>query len=107
MPSPRTMKMHEHVDQLREFADSCAEFDRIVLLGMGGSSLAPEVLSTTYGGKALTALDTTHPEAVLAVENSGDLGNTLFFIALLTLIVTLYDRYRAMRLPESTVTPLE
>ena len=74
-------KMHEHVDQLREFAESCAEFDRIVLLGMGGSSLAPEVFSITYGGKPLTALDTTHPEAVLAVEKSGDLGTTLFIVA--------------------------
>lgn len=34
-----------------------------------------------------------------------DLGNTLFFIALLTLIVTLYDRYRAMRLPGSRLAP--
>ena len=74
-------KMSEHLDQLRDFAESCAEFDRIVLLGMGGSSLAPEVLSTTYGGKPLTALDTTHPEAVLAVEKSGDLRNTLFIVA--------------------------
>ncbi|MCH7698039.1 MAG: bifunctional transaldolase/phosoglucose isomerase [Chloroflexi bacterium] len=74
-------KMHEHLDQLQDFAESCASFDRIVLLGMGGSSLAPEVLSTTYGGRALTALDTTHPEAVLAVEKSGDLGSTLFIVA--------------------------
>ena len=74
-------KMHEHLDQLQDFAESCASFDRIVLLGMGGSSLAPEVLSATYGGKALTVLDTTHPEAVLAVEESGDLRSTLFIVA--------------------------
>ena len=74
-------KMREHLDQLREFAESCAAFDRIVLLGMGGSSLAPEVLSATYGGKPLIALDTTHPEAVLAVEQSGDLSSTLFVVA--------------------------
>ena len=74
-------KMHEHLDQLQDFAESCASFDRIVLLGMGGSSLAPEVFSRTYGGTALTALDTTHPEAVLAVEKSGDLGSTLFIVA--------------------------
>jgi hypothetical protein len=73
--------MHEHMDQLSEFADSCAGFERIVLLGMGGSSLAPEVFSTTFGGKALTVLDTTHPEAVLAAEEGGDLGNTLFIVA--------------------------
>ena len=74
-------KMNEHLDQLLDFAESCAEFDRIVLLGMGGSSLAPEVFSTTFGGKALTVLDTTHPEAVLGVEKSGDLRSTLFIVA--------------------------
>ncbi len=74
-------KMHEHVDQLREFAESCAGFERIVLLGMGGSSLAPEVFSTTFGGKPLTALDTTHPEAIAAVEKDGDLSSTLFIVA--------------------------
>ena len=74
-------KMHEHMDLLRDFAESCGGFERIVLLGMGGSSLAPEVFSTTYGGKPLTALDTTHPEAVAAVEKSGDLRSTLFIVA--------------------------
>ena len=74
-------KMHEHLDQLRDFAESCAGYERIVLLGMGGSSLAPEVFSATFGGKALTVLDTTHPEAVMAVEESGDLRSTLFIVA--------------------------
>ena len=74
-------KMHEHMDQLQAFAESCAEFERIVLLGMGGSSLAPEVFSTTFGGKPLTVLDTTHPEAVLAAEKAGDLKSALFIVA--------------------------
>ncbi|MCH7576583.1 MAG: bifunctional transaldolase/phosoglucose isomerase [Chloroflexi bacterium] len=74
-------KMHEHMDQLQEFAESCAGFERIVLLGMGGSSLAPEVFSTTFGGKPLTALDTTHPEAVQAAEKGGELRSTLFIVA--------------------------
>ena len=74
-------KMHEHMDQLQEFAESCAGFERVVLLGMGGSSLAAEVFSTTYGGKKLTVLDTTHPEAVLTVEKDGDLSRTLFIVA--------------------------
>ena len=44
---------------------------------------------------------------VLLRQSDGDLdlGDTLFFIALLTLIVTLYDRYRAMRLPGSKMAP--
>ena len=74
-------KMREHMDQLQEFAESCAGFERIVLLGMGGSSLAPEVFSRTFGGKPLIALDTTHPEAVLAAEKGGDLRSTLFIVA--------------------------
>jgi transaldolase/glucose-6-phosphate isomerase len=74
-------KMHEHMDQLSEFADGCAGFERIVLLGMGGSSLAPEVFSTTFGGMTLTVLDTTHPEAVLAAEEGGELRSTLFIVA--------------------------
>ena len=74
-------KMREHLGHLRDFAESCAKFERIVLLGMGGSSLAPEVLAMMFGGKALTVLDTTHPEAVLAVEKEGDLRTTLFIVA--------------------------
>ncbi|MCH8815380.1 MAG: hypothetical protein IH957_09855, partial [Chloroflexi bacterium] len=71
----------EHIDSLEEFAESCAAFERIVLLGMGGSSLAPEVFSITYGGKPLVALDSTHPEAIQAVEQNGDLASTLFVVA--------------------------
>ena len=74
-------KMQEHIEPLEEFAKSCAEFERIVLLGMGGSSLAPEVFSLTYGGKPLVALDSTHPEAVQDVERNGDLATTLFVVA--------------------------
>ena len=74
-------RMREHVGRVRDFAESCAEFERIVLLGMGGSSLAPEVLSMTLGGRPLTVLDTTHPEAVLAVERDGDLRRTLFVVS--------------------------
>jgi hypothetical protein len=48
---------------------------------MGGSSLAPEVLALTFGGRPLIALDTTHPESIKAVEESGDLGTTLFVVA--------------------------
>lgn len=74
-------RMHEHVDELARFAESCAGFERVVLLGMGGSSLAPEVLAMTFGGRPLAVLDTTHPEGVLSVEAQGDLGRTLFIVA--------------------------
>ncbi len=57
----------------------------VVLLGMGGSSLAPEVLWKTFGQQdgypALIVLDSTDPEAVLGVEKAVDLDKTLFIVA--------------------------
>jgi len=74
-------KMLEQVDELERFAESCDGFERVVLLGMGGSSLAPEVLAMTFGGRSLVVLDTTHPEGVISVEREGDLGRTLFIVS--------------------------
>lgn len=57
----------------------------VVLLGMGGSSLAPEVLATTFGPQEgfpqLLVLDSTVPERVLEIERSIDLSKTLFIVA--------------------------
>jgi len=57
----------------------------IVLLGMGGSSLAPEVYRRTFGSRPghprLTVLDSTHPAAVEAVDQAIDPGTTLFIVA--------------------------
>jgi transaldolase/glucose-6-phosphate isomerase len=62
-----------------------AGFTHAVLLGMGGSSLAPEVLDTTFGGAPgqpqLLVLDTTDPDTILAVERQIDLAHTLFIVA--------------------------
>ena len=62
-----------------------AGFDRAVVLGMGGSSLAAEVMARIFGrgpgGLALTVLDNTHPDAVRAVLESGHLESTLFLVA--------------------------
>src|SRR5439155_21533227 len=47
-------RMQERIDELRRFADDArAEFTTFVLLGMGGSSLAPEVLKRSFGAGAL------------------------------------------------------
>lgn len=73
-------KMQDTAPALKEFADEEADYDRIVLLGMGGSSLAPEVMSLTFGGRPLTALDTTHPEAIAEVA-TGDMRRALFVVA--------------------------
>ncbi|MCH8813620.1 MAG: phosphoheptose isomerase, partial [Chloroflexi bacterium] len=79
---PETMR--KHVDDLRSFAESTSEFDRIVLLGMGGSSLAPEVFQDTFGSAGypeLMVLDSTHPDAVLTLERRIHLDKTLFIVS--------------------------
>jgi glucose-6-phosphate isomerase len=59
-----------------------ADVQRIVLCGMGGSSLAPETFFDVLGGQIpLTVLDTTHPDHIASVRASLDLDHTLFVIA--------------------------
>ena len=66
---------------MRVAAEAMAEHDAVVLLGMGGSSLAPEVLVQTFGVESFHVLDTTHPEAIRRLESKLDLGRTLFVSA--------------------------
>ena len=79
--------MLEHAPELRTFADECLAdgFTDAVLLGMGGSSLGPEVLRRSFGeipgGLRLQVLDSTHPDVVLAVQESVDLEKTLFIVS--------------------------
>src|SRR5918999_4459269 len=62
-------RMLQRVGEIVEFAEAArAAFDSFVLLGMGGSSLAPEVLKRTFGAKAFHVLDTTHPAMVRHAE---------------------------------------
>src|SRR5688572_17284050 len=67
-------QMLERADELRRLAgEVCAAgFADVLLLGMGGSSLCPEVLRQTFdsapGYPRLTVLDTTHPDAIAAAE---------------------------------------
>ena len=62
-----------------------SEFTHVVLLGMGGSSLAPEVFAQTFGAEAgypcLLVLDSTDPVYVKHVEDSVDLAKTLFIVS--------------------------
>jgi len=57
----------------------------VALLGMGGSSLGPEVIRRTFGeidgALRLHVLDSTDPGAVLALERSLDLSKTLFLVS--------------------------
>ncbi len=52
-----------------------------MLLGMGGSSLAPEVLRRSFGIETFHVLDTTHPQAIRELEAKLDLRRTLFISA--------------------------
>jgi hypothetical protein len=76
-------RMGERVVELEAFADAVADedFDAVVLLGMGGSSLAPEVIRRTFRVESFHVLDTTHPRAIRALEASIDLDRTLFISA--------------------------
>ncbi len=58
-----------------------AGFTEVLLLGMGGSSLCPEVLAMTFGKKNFHILDSTVPAQVKTVENKIDLEKTLFIVA--------------------------
>jgi glucose-6-phosphate isomerase len=79
--------MHDRLPELDRFASGCSSdgLTHAVLAGMGGSSLAPEVLRETVGvapgGLDLVVLDTTHPDQILAVERSLPLDRTLFLVA--------------------------
>ena len=56
-------------------------FDHIVVLGMGGSSLCPEVIASTFGKKNFHILDSTVPAQILRLERSINLAKTLFIVA--------------------------
>ncbi len=76
-----------HVQRLIAIRDaaSSARFTHVLILGMGGSSLGPEVLKTTFGRiegfPAVHVLDSTDPAQVKAFENQIDLKNTLFIVS--------------------------
>ncbi len=75
-------RMQERIGELREFADEArTRFDTFVLLGMGGSSLAPEVLKRTFGAKSLHVLDTTHPAMLRHAAEFLDLQTTMFVVS--------------------------
>jgi glucose-6-phosphate isomerase len=60
-------------------------FKSVLLLGMGGSSLCPEVLAVTFGEQpgfpALHIVDSTNPEQVKAARDKVDLAETLVVVA--------------------------
>jgi transaldolase/glucose-6-phosphate isomerase len=70
------------LQKYRDFAaDARAEFSDVVVLGMGGSSLCPEVLSVTFGKTNFHVLDSTVPAQIKTLESRLDLAKTLFIVA--------------------------
>jgi transaldolase/glucose-6-phosphate isomerase len=77
-------RIREEVPALETFAREL-DVSHVLLLGMGGSSLCPDVLSRTYGartkGPKLTILDSTVPAQVERIAASIDPKRTLFVVA--------------------------
>ncbi len=106
-------QMLEQVPELEEFARHAREdgFTDVVLFGMGGSSLGPEVIRRSFGevpdGLRLQVLDSTHPDVVLAVQESVDLERTLFIVSSKSggTVETLshYAHFKALAKPEQFV----
>jgi len=79
--------MQNKLDELSSFAEQIKDegISHVVLLGMGGSSLAPDIFQKTFGNvpgyPELLVLDSTHPSALLSLENKLDLYRTLFIVS--------------------------
>ena len=62
-----------------------AGFKHALLMGMGGSSLCPEVMRMTFGKMAgypeMHVLDSTDPAQIRAIEKQIDLANTIFIVS--------------------------
>jgi transaldolase/glucose-6-phosphate isomerase len=79
-------EMTKVAKELMAFADSVkSDFDDVVVLGMGGSSLCSEVTRRLFGAISgyprLNVLDSTVPEAVHMLETRLNLARTLFIVA--------------------------
>ncbi|HKW93612.1 MAG TPA: transaldolase, partial [Methylomirabilota bacterium] len=79
--------MRGHAEDIRSFADEVRrlQYSQVVLLGMGGSSLAAEAFNETFGSKMgfpdMLVLDSTDPGAVKHVVERINLGRTLFVVS--------------------------
>ncbi|MDQ3665396.1 MAG: hypothetical protein M3410_02145 [Acidobacteriota bacterium] len=81
-------EMRAVTDELIEFADQIrgpGAFKQVMLCGMGGSSLCPEVIRQTFGRQSgyptLLVLDSTDPDVLASFANRVDIDHCLFIIA--------------------------
>ena len=74
------------LSKIQEYKDFAADvksagFTDVLLMGMGGSSLCPEVLAMTFGAENFHVLDSTVPAQIKTIENRLNLEKTLFIVA--------------------------
>jgi transaldolase / glucose-6-phosphate isomerase len=80
-------EMIDVVDELSQFADLIRNegFRHVMVCGMGGSSLCPEVLARTFGHQdgfpELLVLDSTDPDVIAAFKERIDIEHCLFIIS--------------------------
>ncbi|MGE5178829.1 MAG: hypothetical protein ACM3PF_07050 [Bacteroidota bacterium] len=80
-------RLRGRIGELQSFSAEvrAAGYTRVLLLGMGGSSLAPEVLKRCMtpgpGAPILDVLDSTDPDAIRAAEGSARLDRSFFLVA--------------------------
>ncbi len=85
LESPERSK--SELDEIKKFVSEIIKegFTHALLMGMGGSSLAPEVFRKTFGVKKgyldLSVIDSTHPEVVLEYERKLDPAKTLYIVS--------------------------
>ncbi|MBD3413697.1 MAG: hypothetical protein GF421_04600 [Candidatus Aminicenantes bacterium] len=81
------VRMKDRIESIEKFTRQVKkeQFSDVILLGMGGSSLAPDVFQKTFpnalGFPKLTVCDSTHPEAVERIRKDLDLKTTLFIVS--------------------------
>jgi len=79
--------MQEKTDEIDSFVSEIrkSRFEYAVVMGMGGSSMCPEVCRDTFGVRKgylnLFVLDSTDPQSVSDIENSIDISKTLFIVS--------------------------
>ncbi len=93
--------------RLKALQEDSKRWSHAVVLGMGGSSLAPDVFQRTFGKQEgfprLLVLDSTEPARIETIENSIDLANTVFIVASksgTTLETDCFQRYFFARVSE-------
>ncbi|MCI4327743.1 MAG: bifunctional transaldolase/phosoglucose isomerase [Thermoplasmata archaeon] len=107
-------RMHEQIGGLAEFAERARSDGtrHVVVLGMGGSSLAPDVFRRIFGSRSgypeLHVLDSTHPQAVSDLRRRLDPAHTIFVVSSKSGTTTeplAFHRYFADQLTAAGVDP--